>query len=62
LAAFLFSVSLCSSSGSLGDIRRDPPRLATAEKEIMATVSKLIFGVAIAAVSIATPALGQHER
>jgi hypothetical protein len=33
---------------------------ASAEKEIMATVSKLIFGAAIAAVSIATPALAQH--
>jgi hypothetical protein len=36
------------------------PRLATAEEEIMATVSKLIFGAALAAVSIATPALAQH--
>jgi hypothetical protein len=33
---------------------------ASAEKEIMTTVSKQIFGAAIAAVSIATPALAQH--
>ena len=32
-----------------------------AEKEVMANVSKLIFGVAIAAASIATPALAAHE-
>jgi hypothetical protein len=32
-----------------------------AEKEIMANASKLIFGAAIAAVSIATPALAAHK-
>jgi len=32
-----------------------------AEKEVTANVSKLIFGVAIAAASIATPALAAHE-
>jgi hypothetical protein len=34
---------------------------AFAEKEIMANVSKLIFGAAIAAASIATPALAAHK-
>ena len=36
-------------------------RFPLAEKEIMANLSKLIFGAAIAATSISTPALAAHN-
>jgi hypothetical protein len=58
--AILIKRPRLAAKAPAGDIGCNPPRLATAEKEIMATVSKLIFGVAIAAVSVATPALAQH--
>ncbi len=65
----------------LGDIRRDPPRLAvrlrtsrrcdgicgdaaclpTRGEKVMANASKLICGAALAAVSIASPALAAHK-
>jgi hypothetical protein len=52
--------------GICGDVIRSFARqqsvvLFIAEKEIMANVSKLVFGAAIAAMSIATPALAAYK-
>src|SRR4029077_20132273 len=52
------------ADGICGNVIQSPARRQQsplAEKEIMANVSKLIFGAAIAAASIANPALAAHK-
>jgi hypothetical protein len=61
-----FALSSRKWDGICGDVIQSSARqqsivLFIAEKKIMANVSKLIFGAAIAAASIATPALAAHK-